>query len=138
MINEEYTIADTEIFPWINAKQRPLIDEYIQLRDSNAERAKLMLTLGKFMDALSPEQKAIIQFWQKQQLCKINPMLICSLEMSKFAVQNNIQGRLAMSQDGQNFLILMNDSNREHILKQLNNTYPGLDFEVKSLEEYNE
>jgi hypothetical protein len=112
--NEFARMADPE-GKLFNKKQKALLQDYIDLRkdycnDNNeALKDKTFTALNEFFRALGLPQQTITKNWYSYQLTCIDSKILPSIKLSQFVSQCNLQDSLAVSSDGQSFMLLFDD-----------------------------
>jgi hypothetical protein len=128
-------IPEQKIRPFLNKEQQALLDGYISARDRIESDAEKLSHLKELVGKLSQEQLEFVQYWYKQQLCLISPLMICATEIAKMAVDLNLRDKIALSPDGQSiFIVADNDKEVQDIAVRLQQIYPSLPMTISQME----
>ena len=120
----QYIIPDPSVGQFNNA-QRTFLQHYVELRTKNATREEQLKALTEFYEYLNREQQIFIKNWYTQQLCMVDPTMVASMCMSQFLHQHNLEKSIAISHDGQSFLLLLNNPEEaEEVISKLKVTHP--------------
>jgi hypothetical protein len=128
-------IPEQKIRPFLNKEQQSILDSYVAARDHIENDTEKLAVLKSFVDKLSKEQLDFVQYWYKQQLCLISPLMICATEIAKISVDLNLRDKIALSPDGQSvFIIADNEDDAQDIAKKLQQIYPSLLINISQME----
>lgn len=134
MKNDTFDIKDSEVMVLLNSpEQKGLFEAFKRSRDNNDPNNQQIRIMNFFMMSLTPMQKFIIRHWQKQQLCRLSPDLICSLELSKFALDNELKDSIILSEDGKKYIFIVDQNRRDEVVAKLKETYPTLNLEINNV-----